>query len=137
MSSDEVLKKIIQWVSFADEDLQFAQHGLTITKKPPCRLIAFHAQQCAEKYLKSFLILKNVDFPRTHNISTLLEFCSQYNGWNVELKDAKQLSAFAISSRYPDEDEEVTKDEAVRAIFIATNVRNVVREILIQEGINI
>ena len=137
MSSNELLKKVLQWITFADDDLQFAQHGLTITKKPPCRLIAFHAQQCVEKYLKAFLVFKNVDFPYTHNISTLLELCLKYNAWTVELKDAKQLTAFAISSRYPGEDEEVSRDEAVNAIFIATNVRNVIRNVLLKEGLNL
>ena len=136
MSNNELLlKKVLEWISFADDDLSLAQHGL-ILKKPPCRLIAFHAQQCAEKYLKSFLVFKNVDFPHTHNISMLLELCSKYNAWNVELQDAKRLTAFAISSRYPGEDAEVNRDETVRAIFIATNVRNVVRETFIKEGIN-
>ena len=137
MSNDELLKKVIQWISFADDDLQFAQHGLTITKKPPHRLIAFHAQQSVEKYLKAFLVFKIVDFPHTHNISTLLELCPNYNTWTTELKDAKQLTAFAISSRYPGEDEEVSRDEAVNAIFIATNVRNVVRSALIKEGLSL
>lgn len=135
MSNEEIIKKVIQWTSFADDDLSLAQHGLTL-KKPPCRLIAFHAQQGAEKYLKSFLVFKSVDFPHTHNISTLLELCLKYNTWNVDLKDAKQLTAFSISSRYPGEDE-VTRDEAVKAIFIAINVKNVVRNAFKKEGVNL
>ena len=137
MLNENVLKKIIQWITFANEDLQFAQHGLTITKKPPHRLIAFHAQQSVEKYLKAFLVFKNVDFPHTHNISRLLELCSKYNTWSTDLKDAKQLTAFAISSRYPGEDEEVTRDEAVKAVFIAANVREVVRKTLLKEGVSL
>ena len=137
MSSDELLKKVIQWISFADEDLQFAQQGLTLTKKPPCRLIAFHAQQCTEKYLKAFLVYKNVDFPYTHNITVLLELCAEHADWTNELKDAETLSPFAISSRYPGEALDVTRDEAVNAIFIATNVRNIVRKVLIKEGLNL
>ena len=136
MSSDELLKKVIQWILFADEDLQFAQQGLTVTKKPPCRLIAFHAQQCTEKYLKAFLVYKNVDFPYTHNITVLLELCAEHSDWTNELKDAETLSPFAISSRYPGEASDVTRDEAVNAIFIATNVRNVIRNVLIKEGLN-
>lgn len=137
MFNDVVITKVKQWVAFADDDLQFAQDGLTVTKKPSYRLIAFHAQQCAEKYLKAFLVFKNVDFPYTHNISVLLELCEKYTSWTGELKDADLLSPFAISSRYPGEDEEVTRDEAVNAIFIATNVKNVIRNGLKQEGIDI
>jgi len=100
-------------------------------------LIAFHAQQCIEKYLKAFLVFKCTDFPHTHNISTLLELCSKYNNWNIELKDAKQLTTYATSSRYPGEDEEVTRDEAINAIFIATTAKNTIRDFFIKEGIKI
>ena len=35
----------------------------------------FHAQQAAEKLLKAYLIWREVDFPFTHNLSTLLLRC--------------------------------------------------------------
>lgn len=137
MPPEEFIEKVKEWIELADEDLMFAQHGLTIEKKTPFRLIAFHAQQCVEKYLKSFLVYKNTDFPYTHNISILLELCSKFNNWINELKDAKELTAFAITSRYPDEDKLVTKDDAVRAIFLAGTVRNVVRDAFKKEGVSL
>ena len=39
-----ILKKVIQWLEFADEDLRLARHGLTLTSGVPYRLIAYHAQ---------------------------------------------------------------------------------------------
>jgi HEPN domain-containing protein len=64
----EVLRKVRQWLAYADEDLRLARHGLTLTiGTPPYRLIAYHAQQCAEKCLKAYLVLRHVDFPCTHN----------------------------------------------------------------------
>lgn len=30
----------------------------------PYRLIAYHAQQCAEKYLKAYLVYHDIDFPK-------------------------------------------------------------------------
>lgn len=73
---DEILRKVHQWLAYADEDLRLARHGLTLGTSVPYRLIAYHAQQYAEKHLKAFLVFKNVDFPYTHNISILLEFCA-------------------------------------------------------------
>ena len=59
----EIEKKVIQWQNFGDEDLQLARHALTIKKKCPYRLIAYHAQQCTEKYLKALLVFHLIDFP--------------------------------------------------------------------------
>jgi hypothetical protein len=39
----EVLRKVMQWLSFADEDLALAKHGLTLPSGCPYRLIAYHA----------------------------------------------------------------------------------------------
>ena len=61
-----VLAKVRQWLAHADEDLRLAQYGLTMTvAPPPYRLIAYHAQQCAEKCLKAYLVFRQVDFPYT------------------------------------------------------------------------
>jgi HEPN domain-containing protein len=62
----EIQKKVIQWLEYGDEDLRLARHGLTLTSGVPYRLIAYHAQQCAEKYLKAFLVCHRIDFPYTH-----------------------------------------------------------------------
>lgn len=59
----EVLRKVMQWLSFADEDLVLAKHGLTLPSGCPYRLIAYHAQQCVEKHLKAYLVYRGIDFP--------------------------------------------------------------------------
>jgi HEPN domain-containing protein len=71
----ETIQQVIEWVSYADEDLLLAKHELTLAEKCPYRLVAYHAQQCAEKYLKAYLIFCGIDFPYTHDISELLELC--------------------------------------------------------------
>ena len=71
----EILKKVMQWLILADEDLNLASHAFGLGAKSPYRLIAYHAQQCAEKYLKAFLVYHNVDFPYTHSIRVLLKLC--------------------------------------------------------------
>jgi HEPN domain-containing protein len=71
--SNELLKKARKWISYAEEDLRLAKNGLTISSSCPFRLIAYHAQQCAEKYLKTYLVFKQLDFPYTHNIRSLMQ----------------------------------------------------------------
>ncbi len=133
----EILKKVMQWLSHADEDLNLASHALGLGAKSPYRLIAYHAQQCAEKCLKAFLVYHHVDFPYTHNIRRLLKFCAEHATWTDTLKDAEELTPYAITARYPGEDEEVTKSEAQRAIEIAQQVRKQVRTALQQLGVDL
>jgi len=131
---DEVLKKVSQWLTYGDEDLSLARHALTLSTAVPYRLIAYHAQQCAEKHLKAFLVFKNVDFPYTHNISILMEICAEKAEWPTSLQDAEELTAFAITARYPGENEEVTLEDALRAIDLGSRVKDSVREALADEG---
>lgn len=73
--SIELVKKARKWVYYAEEDLRLAKQGLKISSSCPYRLIAYHAQQCAEKYLKAYLVFKQADFPYTHNIRSLIKLC--------------------------------------------------------------
>ena len=131
----ERLRKVRRWLAYADEDLRFAQHGLKLTTGVPYRLIAYHAQQCAEKCLKASLVLNGLDFPYTHNISRLLELCAEYAAWTEQIEDAEELTPYAITTRYPGEDDEVIEEEASRAIGIAIHVKMVLHDALVQEGV--
>jgi HEPN domain-containing protein len=135
--NQEVLRKVRQWLIHADEDLRLAKHGLTLISGCPYRLIAYHAQQCVEKYLKAYLVYLRVDFPYTHNISRLLELCAEQASWTGTIQEAKRLTSYAITTRYPGEDEEVTREEVDHALRIATEVQKIVRDALIQEEIEL
>jgi len=130
----ETNKKVVQWLEFADEDLRFAEHGLKLKDDCPCRLIAYHAQQCAEKHLKAYLVFHGKDFPYTHDLQELLAECAEIAGWPKGLKSARELTYYAISTRYPGEAEEVTRKEAVSALELAKKVRDAVRKALKEEG---
>ena len=134
---EDIAQKVRQWAAHGDEDLRVARHTLSLVEECPYRLVAYHAQQCAEKYLKAYLILRGVDFPYTHNIARLLELCSEKPDWLGRLKDAEELTPFAITARYPGEDEPVTEVEAKRAMDIAARVRQTVRAVLDAEGITV
>jgi len=131
---EQLLLKAKQWLEYADEDLRLAEHTLTMEHRCPYRLAAYHAQQCAEKHLKAYLVVRNVDFPFTHNLSLLLELCGNTAAWGTSLQDAEELSRFAIMTRYPGEDREVTRDQALRAVGIASRVGESVRDTLAREG---
>lgn len=137
MSEKQKLHKIArQWLNQADEDIRLARHAFTLSSSRPYKLIAFHAQQCAEKCLKAFLAFKKVDFPYTHNISVLLETGSEHAAWMQDLRDAEILTDYAVTVRYPGA-ERVTKKDAEAAVKTALKVRSVVRKALRQSGLRL
>ncbi len=89
---ERVHERVRQWARFADEDLRLAEHSLTMVPPRPHRLVAYHAQQCAEKYLKAYLVLRGVDFPFTHNISALLELCEPTATWAAGLTEVASMT---------------------------------------------
>lgn len=127
-----VLRK---WISIAEDDLSTARDLMTFTT-PHVAKIAFNAQQASEKYLKAWLVFKEFDFPYTHKISTLLDLCKSAGGqqWAEGLKQAEELTHYAVLIRYPLEGEDITMDDAMRAVHIAEKVRSTIRAVL-QEGI--
>ena len=62
-----------QWVEKAEHDLINAEYTLTLEKNCPLDTVCFHAQQCAEKYLKAFLVQKSISFPKTHDLRVLMK----------------------------------------------------------------
>ena len=113
------------WVRKAESDFKASKASI---QADALDAACFHAQQMAEKYLKAFLVYCGIDFPYTHNISTLLELCSDHADWPNELQEAEQLTLYSVTTRYPGEAEEVTDAEATSAIEVARKVRDRVRE---------
>ena len=87
-----IIEKVRQWLTYADEDLRVARHAFSMPETPPCRVIAFHAQQCAEKYLKAYLVFHGVDFPFTHSLRRLLDLSASPAAWAERLRDAEELA---------------------------------------------
>ena len=96
-----IIEKVRQWLAYADEDLRVARHGFSMPETPPCRVIAFHAQQCAEKCMKAYLVFHGVDFPFTHSLRRLLDLSASPAAWAEQLRDAEELSPYAITARDP------------------------------------
>ena len=69
--NDKVITVVHEWVIKAENDLKAASHILKLGEECPTDTVCFHAQQCVEKYLKAFLVLEGIDFPKTHDIEVL------------------------------------------------------------------
>ena len=123
-------RDVRQWIAKAEEDFGIAQ--FVISRKGPFHgPLSFHAQQCAEKYLKAFLVHRRVDFPKTHDIDLLLDLIEGIDrGLAEACETAGALTPYAVEARYWVDAEEVTLDEARRAVDLASKVREAVCEAL-------
>jgi HEPN domain-containing protein len=69
----------------------------------PDWIIGFHAQQAVEKAIKSVLTRHEVEFPRTHNLSMLIELLRQHGIAVPPDADAlARLTPFGVALRYDD-----------------------------------
>lgn len=64
-----------EWAEKAEADYWTAGRELRARMHPNWDAVCFHAQQCAEKYLKAFLQQQAIAPPRTHSLIELLEAC--------------------------------------------------------------
>lgn len=66
-----------EWLEKADEDFNFAAANLREESGFYAQL-CFHFQQAAEKYLKAYIIEKELTFDRVHDLVHLLKTCSAH-----------------------------------------------------------
>lgn len=118
---------IAEWVSKAEGDYLTAGRELRARKSPNYDAVCFHAQQCAEKYLKAILQNSKKHIPKTHNLIELMILCEELDGGFELLRaDLVTMERFSVRVRYPGESAE--KEEAKSAFSAAGVVRTFVRQ---------
>ena len=130
--SPENLQVDHQWIEKAEHDLKNAEHTLTLEKDCPFDTICFHAQQCAEKYLKALLLSQSLDFPKTHDLRVLIQLVLSKFSVVLDMAELLKLNRYSIESRYPGDWDPITRSEAEEAVAIAQRVREAVRTFLQQ-----
>ena len=83
----------------AEEDLLGAEILLDCDHELPA-LVGFHLQQFLEKKMKASLQRHDVDYPRTHDLSMLLDMFPQGKVSEDDEIFVQVLSQFAVDSRY-------------------------------------
>jgi HEPN domain-containing protein len=93
-----------EWVKKAEGDFTSAQREFRARKAPNYDAACFHAQQCAEKYLKAILQEQDIVFGKTHNLPALLELILPTDpSWEMLRLHLQALNTFAVDIRYPGE----------------------------------
>ena len=131
---EEVLSVVREWIQKAENDLTNAAHALKLGAKCPTDTVCFHAEQCVEKYLKAYLSLAAIDFPKTHDIRLLLALFPKDARPELALEDQRNLTAYATGARYPGWGE-ISLAEARRAVVLARRVRREIRRLLPKEAL--
>ena len=94
----------LEWVDKAEEDWEIAQLALESPKSRAYNAICFHAQQCAEKYLKAKLHEDSFALLKTHDLEKLLEFLlPTYPTWETLRPALAQLTDYGVAFHYPGE----------------------------------
>ncbi len=92
-----------EWYRFAAMDLSSAKYLLNM-KPSPVEIICYHCQQSAEKFLKGFLVLHDINPPKIHDLDELCKLCIEIE---IEFQDiidqCSDLTAYGIQPRYPAE----------------------------------
>jgi HEPN domain-containing protein len=118
---------LFEWIRLAEQDEKLAVFALkdSTLLEPAC----FHAQQLAEKYLKIFILFHNQRFNKTHNLTDLVQLCSQIDSdFNSLLTESDELTEFYIESRYPVKSSEITQKDAKKALTVAKRIKKFVVE---------
>ncbi len=92
----------LEWIAKAEGDFHSCLREARARKHPNYDSACFHAQQCAEKYLKARLQETGLPVPKTHNLEDLLNRLLPIEpGWTNLKSQLVQLVNYAVIFRYP------------------------------------
>jgi HEPN domain-containing protein len=126
MSSQEAR----EWVVKAETDFKAALALARQRKEPLPEVVCFHCQQCAEKYLKAFLVSLRQPFPKTHDLIALKNLCVEHDSDFEQVHDwLESLEGYDVAIRYPGET--ATIEDAREALAAVKGMRRFVQDKLI------
>ena len=113
-----------RWLEVAKRDLKDAR---LLCKGGSFPLATYQAQQAAEKALKTYLIFKQQEFLKVHDLIKLSDLCKKFDRDFQQLDiELKMLNPFATKFRYPSEFDLPDLNDAKLAIKQAESVMNFV-----------
>ncbi len=115
-----------QWLDRAHKDLRVAalllEHATDDYES-----VGFHAQQAAEKFLKAYLVRHQVEFPKTHNITSLRQLLAQADQTLADrLAPADALTPYGVELRYPGDLPPLSREQGAQAVRLAERARDLI-----------
>jgi HEPN domain-containing protein len=91
-----------EWIDKAEADFRIATREVRVRRQPSYDGVCFHAQQCAEKYLKARLQEADIATPKIHDLEQLMKALAAVEPEvGILRSDLKALSVYAVNFRYP------------------------------------
>ena len=111
---DDLFSNLIdEWLRYASNDLIVAKHSFEDLHPKQTEIASYHCQQCTEKALKAYLLFKNTEPPRIHDLKVLCKMCQDIDASFAEIGiQCAHLNSYGVAVRYPNElspDEEMVK----------------------------
>jgi len=118
---------IDEWIEKAEGDYETVLDLNSKRKKRQQYIIAFHCQQCIEKYLKALLTLYEINFPKHHDLEELMVLLIKKDPLIESFRSKfKELTPFAVGFRYPGED--VSSEEVKSSVQTVKKLRKILRK---------
>jgi HEPN domain-containing protein len=112
-----------RWFEKSADDLIAAKHVFDNVHPKLIEIACYHCQQTVEKAIKGFLQYHDIKPPHTHNLTMLCQMCSEIDTSFQNIQDiCSTLSTYATTTRYPDDDIEITEENARFAIKKAETI---------------
>lgn len=123
---DNILDVVKEWQEYAEMDLASARYLLNM-RPAPLEIIAYHCQQCAEKYIKSYLVYKDREVQKIHDLVKLCKQCAEFEKefLTIEHKCAV-LFPYATDTRYPGQKIDLTDTEIELAFKYVDDIKEFV-----------
>lgn len=126
-----------EWLAKAEEDFGFASLNLADKTNDYFDQICFHFQQASEKYLKTYIVAKELGLQKIHNLEILRKTCLKAG---LEFEDIHDecisLNAYYVDTRYPTLwPSKSTRNGAEEAKAMAKKIGDLVKKLLQDEGL--
>jgi HEPN domain-containing protein len=93
-----------EWLHYALNDLIVANHCFNDLHPKQTEIASYHCQQCAEKALKAFLLYKNIEPPKIHDLKLLCTMCQDIeSSFSGITGPCSHLTPYGVTARYPNE----------------------------------
>lgn len=120
----------MEWVASAERDRD-SVYILLESSKPPYEIIAFHCQQCAEKYLKALFVQHDRKPLFVHDLLRLNRGMQDLYPALADIEaECERLTPFGTVTRYPGSIMEPSAEHMPQAIEWTESVRRAVRDSL-------
>jgi len=92
---------VLEWMQMADDDFDSAKI-LNVSARKHYEIICYHCAQAAEKYLKGYIVFKDIVPKKTHDLRFLNNLCIELDGkFGNLITECAFLNKYANDIRYP------------------------------------